>query len=72
MCSKMLGPVYVASLLVDVFLLGGLSPLILENIKFTQYLSTNPGLQRIIKRKTLTQGGKICPRKGKKVIFQQT
>jgi hypothetical protein len=32
----------------------------------------NPALQRIIKGKTPTLGGKICPRRSKKVILQQT
>jgi hypothetical protein len=31
--------------------------------KFTQYLSRNPALQRIIKGKLPTQGGKLLPRK---------
>ena len=37
--------------------------------KITQYLSTNPALQRW---KTPTQGGKLHYRKSKKVIFQQS
>jgi hypothetical protein len=42
--------------------------------KFTQYFSTNPALQRIIdKKKIPTQGGKLHPRKSKKInFFQQT
>ena len=43
-----------------------------DKSKFTQYLSTNPALQSIIKKKTPTQGGKPRPRKSKKVISQQT
>jgi hypothetical protein len=43
-----------------------------DNTKFIQYLSQNPALQRIIKGKTPTQGGKLHPRKSKKIIFQQT
>ena len=43
-----------------------------DKTKFTQYLSMNPALQRIIKGKTPTQGGKLHPRKSKKIIFQQT
>jgi hypothetical protein len=42
-----------------------------DRTKFTQYLSTNPALQRIIKG-TPTQGWKLHPRKCKKVILQQT
>ena len=34
-----------------------------DKTKFMQYLSTNPALQRI------TQGGKLHPKKSKKVIF---
>jgi hypothetical protein len=40
-----------------------------DKTKFTQYLSTNPALQRIIDGKLPTQGGKVHPRKSKKVIF---
>jgi hypothetical protein len=43
-----------------------------DKAKFTQYLSTNPALQKDNKRKTPTQRWKIHPRKGKKVILQQT
>jgi hypothetical protein len=43
-----------------------------DKTKFTQYLSTNPALQRIIKGKKPTQGQKLHPRKSKKVILQQT
>jgi hypothetical protein len=43
-----------------------------DKTKFIHYLSANSALQRIIKVKTPTQGGKLCPRKSKKVIFQQT
>jgi hypothetical protein len=39
-----------------------------DKTKFTQYLSTNPALQR----KTPIQGQKLCPRKSKKAILQQT
>jgi hypothetical protein len=42
-----------------------------DKIKFTQCISTNPALQSIIER-IPTQGGKLHPRKSKKVIFQQT
>jgi hypothetical protein len=43
-----------------------------DKTKFTQYLSTNPALQRN-RWKTPTQGRKLHPRKIKKVIFfQQT
>jgi hypothetical protein len=44
-----------------------------DKTKFTQYLSTNPALQRIIteKKKKTLQGLKLCPRKNKKVILQQ-
>jgi hypothetical protein len=41
-----------------------------DKAKFTQYLS-----KKIIKNNTgkiPTQGGKLCPRKNTKVIFQQT
>jgi hypothetical protein len=42
-----------------------------DKTKFTQYLSINPALRRVINGPT--QGGKLHPRKGKKVIFfQQT
>ena len=41
-----------------------------DKTKFTQHLSTNPALQRVIDR-TPTQGGKRPPTKSKKVIFQQ-
>jgi hypothetical protein len=43
-----------------------------DKTKFTQYLSMNAAHQRIRKGKPPTQGGKLCPRKSKKVIFQQT
>jgi hypothetical protein len=39
-----------------------------DKTKFTDYLSTNPPLQRILKRKLYP---KRSPRKSKKVIFQQ-
>jgi hypothetical protein len=39
--------------------------------KFTNYLSTNPALQRIIIEKKI-QGRKPCPRKSKKITLQQT
>jgi hypothetical protein len=42
-----------------------------DKTKFTQYLSKNPALQRIITEKKI-QGQKPHPRKGKKVILQQT
>ena len=38
---------------------------------FTQYLSTNPTIQKNNKWKTPTQGGKLHPRKTKKIIFLQ-
>jgi hypothetical protein len=41
-----------------------------DKSKFTQYLFTNPALQRLIKGKC-TQGGNLHPRKSKKVIFLQ-
>ena len=41
-----------------------------DKTKFTQYLSTNPALQRIIDGKHT--GGNLYPRRSKKVIFQQT
>jgi hypothetical protein len=41
-----------------------------DKTKFIQYLSTNPGLQRILKGKLQNQGGKLCSRKSKKVNFQ--
>jgi hypothetical protein len=60
---------YLAKLLVTI---DGESKIFHDKNKFTQYLSTNPGLQRII-WKTPTQRGKLYPRKCKKVIFfQQT
>ena len=37
--------------------------------KFTQYLSTNPALQRIIKGKLKYKRGKLSLRKRKKLIF---
>jgi hypothetical protein len=40
-----------------------------DKTKFTQYLSINPVLQKMIKGKTPTQGGKLHPRKSKKIIF---
>jgi hypothetical protein len=40
--------------------------------KFTQYLSTNPSLQRIIKGNTPTHAEELHPGKSKKVILQQT
>ena len=44
-----------------------------DKIKFAQYLSTNPVLQKLMHKKMPTQGGKLHPRKSKKVIFfQQT
>jgi hypothetical protein len=42
-----------------------------EKTKFIHYRSTNPTLQRMIIEKKI-QGWKPCPRKSKKVIFQQT
>jgi hypothetical protein len=42
-----------------------------DKTKFTHYLSTNPALQRIIKRKHKHKDG-LHPRKSKKVILQQT
>ena len=51
----------------------GETKIFLENMKFTQYLSSNPVLQRIIDEKHKTQGQKLHPRKSKKVaFFQQT
>jgi hypothetical protein len=41
-----------------------------DKTKFTQYLSTNPALQRIIDVKH--QHKENHPRKSKKLIFQQT
>jgi hypothetical protein len=43
-----------------------------DKTKFTQYLSTNPALQRIIKGKLQHKEGKLCSTKSKKVILQQT
>ena len=52
-----------------------------DKTKFTQYLSTNPALQRIItenkqtnkqQQKKTIQGWKLRPRKSKKVIPQET
>jgi hypothetical protein len=44
-----------------------------DKTKFIYYLAINPALQKIIKRKTSTQGGKLHHRKSKKsIIFQQT
>jgi hypothetical protein len=43
-----------------------------EKTKFTQYLSMNPVLQRIITEKKKIQGRKSRPKKSKKVILQQT
>jgi hypothetical protein len=44
-----------------------------DKTKFTQYLSTNPALQRITKGKHQHNvGWKLHPRKSKKVIFEQT
>jgi hypothetical protein len=40
--------------------------------KFTYYLSTNPGLQKIITEKRKKLGREPCPRKNKKAIPQQT
>jgi hypothetical protein len=37
-----------------------------DKTKSTQYLSTNPALQRKIKGKLLTQGGKLHPEKARK------
>jgi hypothetical protein len=42
-----------------------------DKTKFTHYLSMNPALQRKITGKKI-QGQKLCPRKSKKVILQQT
>jgi hypothetical protein len=39
--------------------------------KFTQYLSTNSAIQRIIDGKLQDKGGKLHPRKSKKVNFLQ-
>jgi hypothetical protein len=45
-----------------------------DKTKFTQYLPTNPALQRIItgKHPVTIQRRKLRPRKSKKVILQQT
>jgi hypothetical protein len=43
-----------------------------DKAKFTQYLSTKPTLQRIIKGKLKQKEGNHTPRKSKKGIFQQT
>jgi hypothetical protein len=43
-----------------------------DKTKFTQYLSMNPALQRIITEKKPIQGQKSHPRKSKKVILKQT
>jgi hypothetical protein len=43
-----------------------------DKTKFSQYLSTNPAIQRIITKKKKMQERKPCPRKSKKVILQQT
>jgi hypothetical protein len=40
--------------------------------KFTQYISINPALQRIIDGKHQHREGKYTLEKSKKVIFQQT
>jgi hypothetical protein len=40
-----------------------------KKTKFTQYLSTNPALQRIIKGKLKYKRGKLSLRKRKKLIF---
>jgi hypothetical protein len=46
--------------------------------KFTQCISTNPAIQRLIterkkkRNKKTIQERKLCPRKSKKVILQQT
>ena len=40
--------------------------------KFTQYLSTKPALQRIIKGKHQHKDGNYTPEKRKKVILEQT
>jgi hypothetical protein len=42
-----------------------------DKTKFTQYLSTNPALQRIIDGKRQHKEGNYTPQKGKKVIFKQ-
>jgi hypothetical protein len=42
-----------------------------DKTKFTEYLFMNPVLQRMITEKKI-QGWKLCPRKSKKVILQQT
>jgi hypothetical protein len=43
-----------------------------DKTKFTQYLSTNPALQRKIKRKLQHKEGNYAIEKSKKVILQQT
>jgi hypothetical protein len=43
-----------------------------DKTKFTQYLSMNPALQRIIKGKLQHKEGNHTLEKYKKVIFQQT
>jgi hypothetical protein len=55
-----------------------------KKTKFTQYLSMNPALNRIIKgnlqhkegkkktKQQTIQGQKLCPRKSKKVMLPQT
>jgi hypothetical protein len=43
-----------------------------DKTKFTQYLSKNPDFQMDNNMKTPIQGQKLCPRKSKKVIPQQT
>ena len=43
-----------------------------DKTKFTQYLFTNPALQRIIKGKLQHKDGNYAQKKSKKIIFQQT
>jgi hypothetical protein len=42
-----------------------------DKTKFTQYLSKNPSLQKIIDVQCQHKEGKLYPRKRKKVIFFQ-
>jgi hypothetical protein len=61
--------VYPAKLLITI---DGETKVFHDKTKFTNYLSTNPALQRIITEKITIQGQKPRTRKSKKIIPQQT
>jgi hypothetical protein len=60
---------YPAKLSITIF---GETKVFHNKAKFIQYISTNPSLQKDKKGKTLAQGGKLHPRKSKRLILQQT